>query len=61
MDIRALRDLLGDTGIGYFYIIPYVMSLGPHVGAQHPCTCPLSAIKGEARNVTTQADLGGHT
>jgi hypothetical protein len=22
---------------------------------------PLSAIKGEARNVTTQADLGGHT
>jgi hypothetical protein len=37
--------------------ITSVMSLGPHVGAQHPCTCPPSAIKGEARNVTTQAHL----
>jgi hypothetical protein len=36
--------------------ITSVMSLGPHVGAQHPCTCPPLAIKGEARNVTTQAD-----
>jgi hypothetical protein len=36
--------------------ITFIMSLGPHVGAQHPCTCPPSAIKGEARNVTTQAD-----
>jgi hypothetical protein len=33
------------------------MSLDPHVGAQHPCTCPPSAIKGESRNVTTQAHL----
>jgi hypothetical protein len=33
------------------------MSLGPHVGAQHPCTCPPSAIKGEAHNVTTQTHL----
>jgi hypothetical protein len=31
--------------------ITSVMSLGPHVGAQHPCTCPHLAIKGEARNV----------
>jgi hypothetical protein len=37
--------------------ITSVMSLGPHVGAQHPCTCPPLAMKGEARNVTTQADL----
>jgi hypothetical protein len=21
--------------------IPFVFPLGPHVGAQHPCTCPL--------------------
>jgi hypothetical protein len=32
--------------------ITSVMSLGPHVEAQHPCTCPPLAIKGEARNVT---------
>jgi hypothetical protein len=41
--------------------ITSVMSLGPHVGAQHPCTCPPSAIKGEARNVTTQAHLDSDT
>jgi hypothetical protein len=40
--------------------ITSVMSLGPHVGAQHPCTCPPSAIKGEARNVTTQTHLEAH-
>jgi hypothetical protein len=57
MDIMALGDLLGDTGIGYFYIIPSVLPLGPHVGAQHPCTCPPLAIKGEACNVTTQTHL----
>jgi hypothetical protein len=34
--------------------ITSVMSLDPHVGAQYPCTCPPLAIKGEARNVTTQ-------
>ena len=44
-DIRALGDLLGDTSVGYFYIIPSVMSLGPHVGAQHPCTCPPLSYK----------------
>jgi hypothetical protein len=33
------------------------MFLGPHVGAQYPCTCPPLAIKGEACNVTRQADL----
>jgi hypothetical protein len=33
--------------------ITSVMSLGPHVGAQHPYTCPPWAIKGEARNVTS--------
>jgi hypothetical protein len=39
-DIMALGDLLGDTGIGYFYnVFPPVLLLGPHVGAQHPCTC----------------------
>jgi hypothetical protein len=32
--------------------ITSVMFLGPHIGAQHPCTCPLYAIKGEARSVT---------
>jgi hypothetical protein len=36
--------------------ITSVMSLGPHVGAQHPCMCPPLAIKGEACNVTTHAD-----
>jgi hypothetical protein len=34
------------------------MSLSPHVGAQHPCMCPPSAIKGETRNVTTQVGMG---
>jgi hypothetical protein len=29
-----------------------IMSLGPHVGAQHFCACPPSAIKGEACGVT---------
>jgi hypothetical protein len=37
--------------------ITSVMSLGPHVRALHPCTRPPSAIKGEARNVTTQVNL----
>jgi hypothetical protein len=32
------------------------MFLGPHVGAQYSCTCPPLAIKGEACNVTTQAE-----
>jgi hypothetical protein len=36
--------------------ITSAMFLGPHVGAQYPCTCPPPlAIKGEACNVTTQA------
>jgi hypothetical protein len=30
----------------------FFMSLGPHVGAQHLCACPPSAIKGEACDVT---------
>jgi hypothetical protein len=29
-----------------------IMFLGPHVGAQYPCTCPPLVIKGEACNVT---------
>jgi hypothetical protein len=33
------------------------MFLGPHVGAQYSCTCPPSAIKGEACDVTTQTQL----
>jgi hypothetical protein len=39
-DIMALGDLLGDTGIGYFYMYSLRFALGPHVRAQHPCTCP---------------------
>jgi hypothetical protein len=31
------------------------MFLGPHVGAQYSCTCPPLAIKGEACDLTTQA------
>jgi hypothetical protein len=31
-----------------------IMSLGPHVGAQHLCACPPSAIKGEACGVTEE-------
>jgi ubiquinone/menaquinone biosynthesis C-methylase UbiE len=31
------------------------MSLSPHVGVQYLCACPPSAIKGEACDVTTQA------
>ena len=31
-----------------YYI--YILSLGPHVGAQSLCACPPSAIKGEARD-----------
>jgi hypothetical protein len=34
------------------------MFLGPRVGAQHSCTCPPLAIKGEACNITTQAEKG---
>jgi hypothetical protein len=30
----------------------FFMSLGPHVGAQHLCACPPSAIKGEACDAT---------
>src|SRR5688572_24056253 len=37
--------------------ITSVMSLGPHVEAQHPCTCPPSAIKGEAHIVTGSSTL----
>jgi hypothetical protein len=32
--------------------VPFVMFLGPHVRAQHPCMCPPWAIKGRACNVT---------
>jgi hypothetical protein len=32
----------------------YILSLGPHVGAQYHCRCPPSAIKGEACDVATQ-------
>jgi hypothetical protein len=38
-----------------YYI--YILSLGPHVGAQSLCACPPSAIKGEARDATR----GGHS
>jgi hypothetical protein len=31
--------------------VPSIMSLGPHVGVQCPCTCLPWAIKGRARNV----------
>jgi hypothetical protein len=42
------------------YLVPSViffMSLGPHVGAQSRCTCPPSAIKGEACDVTDTRNL----
>jgi hypothetical protein len=35
----------------------FFMSLGPHIGAQHLCACPLSAIKGEACDVTHTSNL----
>jgi hypothetical protein len=35
------------------------MFLGPHVGAQYSCTCPSLAIKGEACDVTPQAQSLG--
>jgi hypothetical protein len=35
------------------------MFLGPHVRARYSCTCPPLAIKGEACNVTTQAQSLG--
>jgi hypothetical protein len=35
--------------------ITFIMSLGPHVGAQHPCTCPPLAIKG--RHATLQRGM----
>jgi hypothetical protein len=34
----------------------FVMSLGPHVGVQYLCACPLSSIKGEACGVTRQTE-----
>jgi hypothetical protein len=36
------------------------MSLGPHVGAQHLCACPPSAIKGEACDGTHTRNLRSH-
>jgi hypothetical protein len=39
--------------------IPSVMSLGPHIGVQSLLYTPPLAIKGEACNVTTQAQSGG--
>jgi hypothetical protein len=35
----------------------FIMSLGPHVGAQYLCACPPSPIKGEACNVTKGSNL----
>jgi hypothetical protein len=32
----------------------FIMSLGPHVGAQYLCACPPPAIKGEACGITRQ-------
>jgi hypothetical protein len=34
-----------------------VMSLGPHVGAQHPCTCPFSYKRGGTQRYKTQTHL----
>jgi hypothetical protein len=41
--------------------ITSIVSLGPHVGAQYPSTCPPSAIKGEARNVTRKRFTQAHS
>jgi hypothetical protein len=35
----------------------FIMSLGPHVGAQYLCACPPSAITGEACDVTKASNL----
>jgi hypothetical protein len=37
-NIMVLGVRLGVTGISYF---PSILPLGPHVGAQYPCMCPL--------------------
>jgi hypothetical protein len=39
-DIRAQGDCTGRLALVALGI-PSIMFLGPHVGAQHPCTCPL--------------------
>jgi hypothetical protein len=44
--------------------IPSVWLLGPHVGAQHPCTCPLSYKREGTRRYkadTLRPNLGSHT
>jgi hypothetical protein len=38
-DIMAQGDCTGGLAL-VAPGIPYIMFLGPHVGAQHPCTCP---------------------
>jgi hypothetical protein len=39
----------------------FVMSLGPHVGAQYLCACPPSAIKWEACGVAKHTISGRHS
>jgi hypothetical protein len=37
--------------------ITYVMPMGPHVGAQHPCMCPPWTIKGRTCSVTRGKEI----
>jgi hypothetical protein len=40
-NIMALGDLLGDTGIGYFYLYSLRFATGPHVGLSTLVRAPL--------------------
>jgi hypothetical protein len=52
-NIMALRDLLGDTGIGYFYMYSLRFAPGPTCRGSVPLYVPpLWAIKGRAHDVT---------
>jgi hypothetical protein len=46
-DIRALRDLLGDTGIGYFYLYSLPFAPGPTCRGSAPLYVPPLSYKRE--------------
>jgi hypothetical protein len=46
-DIKALEDLLGDTGIGYFYIYSLRFALGPTCRGSAPLYVPPLSYKRE--------------
>jgi hypothetical protein len=55
-DIMALGDLLGDIGIGYFYMYSLCFAPGPTCRGSAPLYVPPLSIKGRAHNVTRQLD-----